>query len=210
MKNKKNLLLVILLLVVVAVASASTFAWLTDTDTAGSIDYTVGEVSYEISKLNAAESAIVPGQVLGSVSIINKSNVLTNLRISLSVTVSGVAEGVNKNWSVGADAENDEILLKSAIDTSIWVFDSTTNYYYYGQVGSATTTGAEDIAVAEEEGTQLTALLDTMTLNGGLIGNEYAGATITVVVTFEAKQADYVEWSEMGNIDFTTGIKKAN
>ena len=34
--------------------------------------------------------------------------------------------------------------------------------------------------------------------------------TFTVTLTFEAKQADHVEWSDMGSIDFSTGLAKTN
>lgn len=208
MKNRKNLLLVVLLLVVVAVATASTYAWLTDTGSADAISYTVGDVSYTIEKTNApAGTYVVPGQSLGKVVIVNKSNVLTNIRVKLGVTVTGAATGANTDWSVGNAAATDEVLLTQPTGSK-WVLSG--DYFYYGGVGSAATEGDEDIAIAAANGTTLDELIKSLVLNGALVGNDYSGATVTITVTFEAKQAEYVDWSSMGSIDFSTGIAKTN
>ena len=53
------------------------------------------------------------------------------------------------------------------------------------------------IAIAEANGTTLDELIESLVLNGALVGNDYSGATVTITVTFEAKQAKYVLWNQI-------------
>ena len=43
-------------------------------------------------------------------------------------------------------------------------------------------------------------------LNGYTVGNEHSGKTVTITITFYAKQAEYVTWDELGTVNFTTGL----
>ena len=203
MKNRKNLLLVVLLLLVVAVATASTYAWLTATATSGDLSYTVGDVSYSVSSSLSKTGTVVPGQPLGNFTITNSSNVVTNVRVKFTVTVSNVQNGASTDWSVGTDNTKDELLLSQTSTKWVLVQDGSNYYYYYGGVGSSTSTGNEDIAAGTAT---LDAIFDTLAINGKLVGNDYSGATVKITITFQAKQAEYVDWSELGSINWTAGI----
>ena len=203
MKKRKNLLLVVLLLVVVAVATASTYAWLTATGSSGDLNYTVGDVSYSVNSTLTSTEKIVPGQQLGNFTITNNSNVLTNVRVKFTVAVSNVQNGANTDWSVGEDEDNDELLLTQTSTKWDLVKDGSNYYYYYGGVGSSSSNGDEDISV---DTTTLDEIFNTLVINGKLIGNNYSGATVKITITFQAKQAEYVDWSEMGSIVWTAGI----
>ena len=209
--KKRNLLLVVLLLVVVAVASTATFAWLTDTNRDGEnnkIEYTVGSVDYTIIAENTNTNLLVPGDTFGTVTITNNSTVATNIRVLITVTVKNTS---STQMTIGTQGTH--IILKD--QASDWKYEKATDdsqsYYYFGGVGSVKSADKEDIAAnVEENGTSLPALFDSLELNGELVGNDYAGAEITITFTFQAKQADHVEWKDMGNIDFTTGVAKVN
>ena len=201
MKNRKNLLLVALLLVVVAIASASTFAWLTDTNSANGGTYTVGDVSYTITAPEDASGTVVPGQNLAGPTIKNASNVVSNLRVkfTISVDVTGASNtSANKNWTIGTD-DDDHLFLTLG---SKWFEDD--GYYYYGSVNDDKTTGgAEDIAATQ---TTIESLFSSLVINGKVVGNDYSGAKVTISITYEAKQAEYVQWSELATFNFETGI----
>jgi len=50
-------------------------------------------------------------------------------------------------------------------------------------------------------------MFTSLSYNGALIGNDYQAATgLTITITFQAKQDGYVEWADMGSIDFSTGL----
>ena len=202
MKNRKNLFLVVLLLVVVAVATASTYAWLTDTESSGNLEYKVGDVEYSVESSLKNDKTVVPGELLGNFTITNSSNVLTNVRVKFDISVTK-ADSTSVIWKVGANEETDHILLKQQ-DGSNWQL--VDNYYfYYGGEGSSTTTGDEDIAAVKQP-TPLEDLFDTLTINGKLVGNIYSGATVKITITFQAKQAEYVDWDTIGSIDWEAGI----
>lgn len=204
MKNRKNLLLVALLLVVVAIASASTFAWLTDTNSANGGTYTVGDVSYTITAPTDASGTVVPGQNLAGPTIKNASNVVSNLRVkfTISVDVTGASNtSASTAWTIGT-AETDHLFL--TLNTA-WK-KHTDGYYYYGSVNDDKTTGgAEDIAATQ---TTIESLFSSLVINGKVVGNDYSGAKVTISITYEAKQAEYVQWSELTSttFSFSTGI----
>lgn len=201
MKNRKNLLLVVLLLVVVAVATASTYAWLTDTESSGDLSYEVGEVAYDVASTLTSADTVVPGQELGNFTITNKSNVKTHVRVSFSVSVE-LADGTTPTWTVGTKEDSDHILLKQT--DSKW--ELTDGYYYYGD-GVADTKGSADILpVTAGASVSLDPLFNSIVINGKIVGNEAAGATINIKITFYAKQAEYVTWENIGSIDWTKGI----
>ena len=190
MKNKRNLLLVILLLVVVSVASASTYAWLTDTNRSGEdnkIEYTVGHVDYTITATQSSTDLLVPGDSFGKLTIANSSTVATNIRVKFSVTCD------NGTMTYGT-ADTNHIKL---VGTSTKWFLSNDGYYYYG----ANSTESDIAASVSPE-----SLFDNLLLNGAVVGNDFAGAKITVTISFQAKQAENVEWADMGSINFETGL----
>ncbi len=200
MKNRKNLLLVVLLLVVVAVATASTYAWLTDTGNAAGGTYTIGDVKYTISAPTNASGVVVPGQPLSGPTITNASNVASNLRVKFSVSVNVTnASNVNAStaWTIGT-VDTDHLLL--TLNTTNWV-KHTDGYYYYGSVNDdKVATGNEDIATTK---TEIEALFTSLVINGKVVGNDYSGAVVTITVTYEAKQAEYVQWNELTSQSFS-------
>ena len=205
MKNRKNLLLVVLLLVVVAVATASTYAWLTSTGSANGGTYTVGDVSYTISAPANANGIVVPGQPLSGPTITNQSNVASNLRVKFSVSVNmtnASTPTADANWKIGTAATDH---LQMTLNDTNWKA-GTDGYYYYGALtDDEVATGAEDIQTSK---TTIESIFTNLVINGAVVGNAYSGAVVTITITFEAKQAEYVQWSELTSqsFSFTNGI----
>lgn len=199
--NKKIVIVLSLILVaLIAASSVVTYAWLTSTGTSNSINYKVGDINYTIEGPQVADNTyVVPGQQIASDFVItNSSNIDTNLRVQFTITVD-VSNAVNpaapNDWTIGSNNLTDELIL--ALNTN-WVLD-TDGYLYYGGKDLE----ADDvIAVSTNPSSPIAGLQ----LNGALIGNDYSGAVITVQATFYAKQDAYIKWSEMGSINWTTGI----
>lgn len=205
--NKK--LIVVLIISLIALLGASvgvTYAWLTSTGNK-TIEYTVGKVSYTITGKVDASTVIVLGQNLtSSFEIENKSDVYTNLRVSVSTSMEG--------WTIGeagtTDAPNttDHILV-AANEAQGWelVTDTANNvmYFYYGQKADSGVAGKEDLAPSTSPDAFP---FSEFKLNGYKVGNDYSGKTITITITFYAKQADYVTWEALGSFSFETGLPK--
>lgn len=195
--NKKIVIALSLILVaLIAASSVVTYAWLTSTGTSNSINYKVGDINYTIEGPQVADNTyVVPGQQIASGFVItNSSNIATNLRVQFTITVED-ANGVLKDWTIGSNNSTDELIL--TLNTN-WVLD-TDGYLYYGGKDLE----ADDVIAAS---TNPSSPIAGLQLNGALIGNDYSGAIITVQATFYAKQDAYIKWSEMGSIDWTTGI----
>ena len=203
--NKK--LIVVLIISLIALIGASvgvTYAWLTSTGS-DTIEYTVGKVSYTINGEVDASTVIVPGQNLtSSFEIENKSDVYTNLRVSVSTSMQG--------WTIGeagtAQTPNTTDHILVAVNAEGWelVTENDAMYFYYGQKeDSKGGLGTEDLAPSTSPDTFP---FSEFKLNGYKVGNEYSGKTITITITFYAKQADHVTWDELGSFSFETGLPK--
>ena len=182
MRNKKLLLLIgILLIAVVGFGTLLVRAWLTDTDETGPIELTVGDVRFTLTG-SLVESPIVPGQELVKEAFVlkNNSNVDTQIRVKVTVTSEVDGEDTSDLYSITMDG---------------WI--QVDGYYYYGDTTGVVTTSTSSIS-----------LIDSLSLNGAKVGNTHATKKFTFKFLFEAKQADHVEWDDMGTIDFSTGLAK--
>lgn len=197
MKKNKLIILIVSLVVVLAAATYGiTSAWLTATDNE-SETFTMGDVNYTLTgALIANTNPIVPGQdlVATDFTVTNASTVTSQLRIQITyTTVSGglPATGIVYTGTTGGNG------IITDINTSTWYYSD--NYWYLG-----TGTGPDEtIAVNTTAYTMFTSL----EYNGALIGNDYEAATgLVITITFQAKQDGYVEWADMGSIDFSTGL----
>lgn len=182
--KKKLIVLSILMGIALIGLIGTTVAWLTSTGQK-ELTFEMGEVQYEITTTTTTTSKIVPGQNVfstGAVTLTNGSNVDTQVRILVSIEQNGT--------EVNAD------LVTLAADSN-WTPDN--GYWYYGGLEGKVTSGTTSLSFPI-----------SLVFNGATVGNTYAGKTFTVTLTFEAKQADHVAWSDMGSIDFSTGLAKTN
>ena len=144
--------------------------------------------------------------LFSDVSITNTSSVTSHLRVSFSVSAKA-ANGNNLDWSIGSDAAKDEILIdETAVSgweklTETRKDDSNNDVivelFYYGTKAAPTNIAANGAVTLNFSG---------LKLNGNLVGNDHSGATVTVTVNFEAKQAEYVTWEQLASVDFEKGI----
>ncbi|MDD4056807.1 MAG: TasA family protein [Bacilli bacterium] len=195
MKKSKLIVLIVSLVVVLAAATYGiTSAWLTDTDNEAET-FTMGDVNYALSgALVANTNPIVPGQDLVGTDFVvtNASTVASQLRIQITyTTVSGGTPTTDIIYTGATGGDG----IVTDISASTWTYSN--NYWYLGA------TADDTIAVNTTAYTMFTSL----SYNGALIGNDYQAATgLTITITFQAKQDGYVDWADMGSIDFSTGL----
>ena len=198
MKNKKIIFLSLGLLLIVTTLVISIAAWLTDTDQAGNdTTFTVGKVEYTFTGEFIDDShPIVPGAELVKTSfrLINLSTVSSEIRVTIKV----------ESKKSGEDEYTEEnpvyIFPIAKLDD---LFDANWNYndgYWYYENDSL------DPNSVLPPNTHPTTLLTSLKLDGSYIGNSYQNALIKITFTFQAKQADYVTWEDLGSVDFTLGI----
>lgn len=202
MKNKKIILLIALLAVaIIGLGAVGLRAWLTSQET-GTVTFTVGEVSYTLTTPTTG-TTVVPGvDILGDtdITLTNGSNVDTKFRFywyfkSAAGTVSGNNGGtalVASDITFTIDTTTNFTAATATISVPT-NYTSGGSYYTYNNTLASTDTTAIP-------------LISGIVLNGATVGNAKAGATLEVVIVFQAKQADGVDWADMGSIDFTTGL----
>lgn len=198
MKNKKIVFLSLGLLLIVTTLVVSIAAWLTDTGTTGDTTFTVGDVSYTLSGGFKETSPIVPGHELVTTefALTNSSTVDSELRVKVDVTRK---QGSNEpaeitDFSSIFSTEG----IKPGAHFSLaegWTLNAGDNYWYYSI--------AESSVIAPND--QVISLLQTLMFDGYKVGNEYANDVFNFKLTFQAKQADYIDWSDLGTVDFELG-----
>lgn len=194
--KKSGIIITFALLIMAIIALSVTMirAWLTDTKTTDNVDMVVGDVDYTFTgSLLASNSIIVPGQnvVATAFTLTNESNIGTEIRFSLTVMD-------------GATDITDKIITN--IDTDKWVYSS--GHYYFRDTNVAPLQDDKYIIPAKVDGQASLVLniLSEIKLDGSKIGNTYSDKTLTFNITFHAKQADYVTWTELGSINWSTGL----
>lgn len=193
--KKKIILLSSVIVLLLTALVATTVAWLTDTKSS-TTNFVMGDVSYDCAFSLNTQSIVVPGEPLFSSSavvITNKSTVKTNLRAMISIT------------SDGLDASN----LVSISLNGNWVKDVDGYWYYISKPTTLTDRSADIDAVTGDTGVTIPFDI-SMSFDGSLVGKSHSGKTYTVTITIEGKQAEYVLWENMANIDFETGLTKTN
>lgn len=214
MKKKKLIILIICSVIMLAGIVGATYAWLTD-EKNGTSTFTIGDITYAINTPSNGTN-VVPGQnLLGStaVSIKNKSNVKSNVRLQINATASNGTD--TETWKIAQSTlNNGKVVLGSITDklimvpTAGWTYEDPTNNsiddgYWY--LGSSTT--PTEIAVSTDltNGIEI-ASISYVTLNGNVVGNNYSNWTITFQIVLQAKQSEYVDWVSLGSINWTNGI----
>ncbi len=226
MKNKIICLVLSLVLVGGLVGANGAYAWFVSSSggasgSAGAVHlFTTGNVGYElVGDLAYPESAdtIIPEDellvALGDeeklasdetckMYLKNTSSVDSQLRIKILYDYGDVTENVYS----AADAES-PLTVEFSGDAT-WTYDN--GYFYYGTYDAeANSSDVIPAYVIPEEGTapdpEVIPLFSSIRYSGeNTVSENISGKTLTVKVIFEARQSEYVNWTDVGTI--YTGI----
>ena len=208
MKNKKIVFLSLGLLLIVTTLVISISAWLTDTADTGETTFTVGDVSYTLNGGFIPSQIVVPGQELlnDPLTLTNASTVSSELRIKVEYTFKKESESTSGTWEdvVVTDGLSDLLLTSDAPAggfslSSDWeenLNGQPEGFWYYSPTGGTVVTA----------GTQTIPILADLMLDGNKVGNNYSKHQLNILITIQAKQSEYVNWSTLGSINFSTGL----
>ena len=172
----------------------TTVAWLTSTGSKPQT-VTIGEVEYTFEKDLTSAGTVVPGQPLISeeLTFTNSSTVLSQLRFTITLTTTATVDQLTVSNLVFKDDKGDTV---ETFDGWVKVKEEDVDYYYYGGTDS-------DIDIDTDPATTF---LKYLCFNGETVGNKHAGQVVTITITFQAKQADYVSWTDLADYSFDTGL----
>lgn len=190
--KKKVALLSVILLGIVALSVVMIRAWLTDSNTTGPINMTVGKVkfTFEGELVETGENEwIVPGQnlVKKAFQLTNESNIGTELRCKIDIKYDNDIDGKS--------------LIICDLDDNKWILDG--EYYYFRDVNIADSLSQTGKYIIPK-GNQVIPIFSSIVLDGSLVDNTFSGKVFTMTIIFEAKQSDYVTWEELGIITLKT------
>ena len=190
--KRKIIFLSIGLFLTLSALIISVAAWLTDTKESDDTSFTIGYVKYEfIGYFKDFTNPIVPGEELiaSEFKLRNSSTIATELRVLVTVKVNDVIL-TNPSTLFTTSSYGAGFSLADG-----WVFNE--GYWYYYVAGNDTVIAPTVTEIP---------FLSSLKLDGTKVSNNYANANIYIVFTFQAKQAAYVTWEDLGEIDFALGI----
>ena len=220
---KKRILTLIASLIVVfgLFASQGSNAWFVtavkraQNITIGAVNYSSGE-AFSLDTLEEdyyGRPRIYPGQNLvvvngseSSLTMFNSSTIDTQVRVKIEYTSYESGEAKTVTYK-GDESEDFEVEFA---EPSQWkLFDNGMDgayFYYVGKdFGSAELTKADDSAVITPDVASLD-IIRSVNYKSDIDTSLYSGNEVTVNIIFEAKQADYVQWSSLGQYSVSNSV----
>jgi hypothetical protein len=177
----------------------ATFGWFAKLVVVPKGEIGVGDITYSMTGAFIANNTlIVPGQELIQTPFVLDNNSSIRSQIRMKITYLGYV------WN-GFEVVPEEQVYVSSEDDFLFAtvgpgFVVTGDYWYF----------TDDPLIAGpnyflEPETGVFTLLSSVYLNGATTNIDFADEVIWIRITVEVKQADNVTWSELVNIDFSTG-----
>lgn len=169
---KKSVLIGILVFSLAALLAVGTWAWFTAEAEPVVNQFTTGTVEIEINEHGFKDiDNWNPGDTTDKeVSVISNGSKATYVRVALTPVWGEIVEG---EFVANNELSIDNVTLNW--NEEDWVYSD--GWYYYKSILPA--------------GDETSLLLESVTLTGGLTGNEYQGKTLQIDIKAEAVQASY-------------------
>lgn len=191
--TKRLWLLVLSMVLTLVLLGTTIYAYYFDQKETGSVELTLGEVSFTWNG-SLVTGFVMPSQELigTAFSLSNASTVPTELRFSVVVST-----------TVLGTVDIEDIFSTYTFGTG-WVLE-TDGYYYYRGLDTDSTSESGKFKIPTSVLT--IPVLTSLKLDGSVIRNEHVGATVSISLTFQAKQGPFINWETLGstNYDFSTG-----
>ncbi|HHU55147.1 MAG TPA: hypothetical protein GXZ48_00455 [Acholeplasmataceae bacterium] len=173
-------ILIVLLVFALSLTAKTIKAWLYDTKNTEQVSFTLGKVQYTLEG-SLSDDFVVPGEniVSSPYKLSNLSTITTQLRIKVIII---------------SDSQDGSNLVESISLSENWALENDGYYYYQDDENSIIFPDNNSIVV-----------LESLVLDGNVVNNNYSGKSVGLKLVFEAKQADYVTWEELGNININVG-----
>ncbi len=191
--NRRLFLLSLSMILTLTLLATTIYAYYFDQKDTGSVDLTLGEVSFTWTG-SLITDFVMPGQELvdTTFTLNNQSTVETELRFSVAASTSLLGT---------VDIED---IFSTYVFDSDWVLEVDGYYYYRGlDTDSTSEPGKYKIPTNVLQ----IPVLSSLQLDGYAIRNEHVGQTVSITLTFQAKQGPFIDWATLGstNYDFSTG-----
>ncbi len=219
---KKRIIAVIASLAVVIglMSSQSSYAWfVTSVKRAQNINIAVVNYDSETELLGTDEAdfygraCILPGQNLvlvndkdAKLTMNNNSSIDTQIRVKIEYT--SYSSGSAKTVTYSGSGEDD--LVVEFVNPSQWLpYDNGmdgTYFYYVGPDNKSAKLTDIDNVYSITPSVPSVDIVKSVSYRENIDTSLYTGNEVTVNIIFEAKQADYVGWSALGQYQVNSGI----
>jgi hypothetical protein len=219
MKKSKVYLFTNTILLVAILSLSFTYAWLIYIDSLGEGSFVVGDVKFILQGSVISKNIIVPGEELinQTLALKNESTVDCELRAFITFDYVEIVneEPTVKTWIFGKEKDESKVNnpeLLGTISTG-WFYDSDDEIWYY--VGNAQNVTKDKVGsdaseeykyIISSSQTNPISFIESLKYDGEIVDNTWSNQTVTINIVFEAKQANYVTWSELGTYSIKVGL----
>ncbi len=222
MKKRIIALVTSLAVILGLLASQSSYAWFV-TAVKRAQRITIGVVSFDSSSAVSLDTleqdfygndCIYPGQNLVNLngdeaylSMYNSSTINTQIRVRIEYT--SFADGVAKQVNYSA-SDSEDLQVEFAYPDQWLPYDDGMDgccFYYVGpDFEKGTLTDINDVFVVTPDIADVS-IIKSICYKNTINANLYSGNEVKVNVIFEAKQADFVNWSNLGEYSVETDVE---
>lgn len=194
---RSKILLLILFVIVVLSAGTAVFAYFNNIARTDSVVFSSGKVRFVWQGSFLDHDLVVPSLELvdqeDPLQLQNDSTIPTELRLRIVGVSSLVGD------------QDIEYLFDVLIDTS-WVIDGSYYYYQGAETDSITEPGKFIIPVNQGA---IIPVISSLQIDGYNVKNEHSGETVSILLYFQAKQSQHVDWTTLGSLQFTFSFQEA-
>lgn len=194
---KSKILLLILFVFVVLSAGTAVFAYFNNIARTDSVVFSSGKVRFVWQGSFLEHDLVVPSLELVDseepLELRNESTVPTELRLRIVGVSSLIGD------------QDIEYLFDIVLDEG-WVLDGAYYYYQGDETDSISEPGKFIISVNQGS---IIPVISSLQVDGYNVRNEHSGETISILLYFQAKQSQHIDWTTLGSLQFTFSFNEA-
>lgn len=194
---KSKILLLILFIFLLVSAGTAVFAYFNNIARTDSVVFSSGKVRFVWQGSFLEHDLVVPSLELvdqeAPLQLQNDSTIPTELRLRIVGVSSLIGD------------QDIEYLFDVVLDDG-WVLEGSYYYYQGDETDSISEPGKFIIPV--DQGS-IIPVISSLQVDGYNVKNEHSGETISILLYFQAKQSQHVDWTTLGSLQFTFSFQEA-
>ncbi len=159
--------------------------------------FTAGNLTYVVAgELGVSDGEVIlPGTDVapGGLTVTNKSSIDSNLRIQILCTYTDENKNTITKKYTGNEATDFMSVEFASDSTAKWVAGDDGYIYFYSDFAN------KNQRIEAKEDAEIP-FISHLVFSGPNVDSSFSGKTVTVKVIFESKQADFIEWANIGSI----------
>lgn len=197
-KVRKKIVFLVLFIIAAMTAGTAVFAYFNNVQRVDPVVFSSGNVKFVWQGSFLEHDLVVPSLELvdanDTFALKNQSSVPTELRLRI-VGISSLLGDTSIDY-----------LFDYIIDEN-WIAEG--QYFYYRGPETDSTSEPGKYIIPVNQGS-IIPVLSSLQVNGYNVRNEHSGETISLLIYFQAKQSQNVDWTTIGSLQFNFALPRSS